>query len=73
MPTKHSMLLAIWPKGRSPILEDPWRVLWEDRTPATLDDYDLHKHDTAIQRITRKGTTIGYLCPDVIGDLRWDP
>jgi hypothetical protein len=73
MPKQNSMLLAIWPKGRCPVMEDPWRIAWEDRTPATLSDYNLHRRDTAIERTTRQGATVRYLFPDVVGELRWDP
>lgn len=73
MHTTNSVLLAIWPKGRCPMLEDPWRIVWGDRTPATLNDYHTHQHDTTIQRRTPQGATILYLYPDVIADLRWDP
>jgi hypothetical protein len=73
MDKRNSMLIAIWLKGRGPLLANPWRIIWEDRTPATLSDYFMHKGDTAIERITRQGGTVRYLYPDVVATLHWDP
>jgi hypothetical protein len=72
MRSKNSVLIAIWPSGRTPGLEPPWRILWEDRSPATLEDYRLHEGDTSVDRSTKEGTTIRSLYPDLVAHLHWD-
>ena len=64
-------LTAIWQKGKVPGGDLPERIVWEDGTDGTLDDYRAHCNDT--RRTVRRwnGKMEWHIYPEIVGGVYW--
>jgi hypothetical protein len=65
-------LIAKWKPELEPAYDEPSSVVWEDGTPATLNDYRTHELDTHSLHASDDGGIECHVFPDIVADVTFD-
>lgn len=65
-------LIGKWSRGQEPGIEEPFSVVWEDGSPATMADYRTHEVDTRIRYSSNDGETECHMFPDIVADVSFE-
>jgi hypothetical protein len=66
-------LIARWKPEQESAYEMPSAIMWEDDTPATMDDYRAHELDTHSLHGTRDGGMERHMYPEIAAVVVYDP
>jgi hypothetical protein len=69
---KTKVLIANWTVDQDPCVDPPATVYWEDRSPATINDYVVHSIGTHSLTIGEDDGMECRMFPDIVADLRYD-
>ena len=62
-------LIAKWKPELEPAYDEPSSVVWEDGTPATLNDYRTHELDTHSLHATDNGGMECHMFPEIVAEV----
>jgi len=65
-------LIAKWKPELEAAYDEPSSVVWEDGTPATLNDYRAHELDTHRLHASDDGGMERHMFPEVVADVTFD-
>ena len=65
-------LIAKWKPELEPAYDEPSSVVWEDGTPATLNDYRTHELDTHSLHATDNGGMECHMFPEIVAEVAFD-
>jgi hypothetical protein len=66
-------LIAKWKPELDPAYDEPSSVVWEDGTPATLNDYRTHELDTHCLHTSDEGEVQRHMYPDIVAEITYEP
>jgi hypothetical protein len=65
-------LIAKWKPELEPAYDEPSSVVWEDGTPATLNDYRTHELDSHSLHASDDGGMERHMFPEIVADVVFD-
>lgn len=65
-------LIARWKPELEPAYNEPSSVVWEDGTPATLNDYRTHELDTHSLHSSEDGGMECHMFPEIVAEVAFD-